>query len=45
VDIDYDGQGGAYQFSDMGEPTTATYRVVTYSGDAEPDIGDVIQAL
>lgn len=31
-DIDYDGIGGPYEFSDAGEPTAAQYRIATYDG-------------
>ena len=36
-DIDYQGLGGPYEFSDAGEPTAASYRVMTYAGGTEPD--------
>ena len=36
TDIDYDGLGGPYEFADAGEPTAASYRIITY-GDAGAD--------
>jgi branched-chain amino acid transport system substrate-binding protein len=30
TDVDYDGLGGAYEFSDAGEPETASFRIITY---------------
>ncbi|MDH3707081.1 MAG: ABC transporter substrate-binding protein [Acidimicrobiia bacterium] len=36
-DIDYQGLGGPYEFSDAGEPTAASFRVLTYTGGTEPD--------
>ena len=34
---DYDGVGGQYEFVDVGEPSVANYRVLTYSGGDRPD--------
>ncbi len=34
---DYDGIGGQYEFVDVGEPSMANYRILTYSGDSRPD--------
>lgn len=36
-DIDYDGQGGPYEFVDAGEPAAASYRIATYDGEYDPD--------
>jgi branched-chain amino acid transport system substrate-binding protein len=36
-DIDYDGQGGPYEFVDAGEPAAASYRVATYDGGETPN--------
>jgi branched-chain amino acid transport system substrate-binding protein len=36
-DIDYDGQGGPYEFVDAGEPAAASFRVATYDGGATPN--------
>lgn len=36
-DIDYQGLGGPYEFSDAGEPTAASFRILTYTGGTEPD--------
>ena len=36
-DPDYDGIGGQYEFVDVGEPSMANYRILTYSGDSRPD--------
>ncbi len=36
-DIDYEGLGGPYEFTDAGEPTAASFRVLTYGGAATPD--------
>ncbi len=33
--IDYDGQGGPYEFVDAGEPAAASFLIVTYDGDAQ----------
>ncbi|MGI9600459.1 MAG: ABC transporter substrate-binding protein [Acidimicrobiales bacterium] len=38
-DIDYEGLGGPYEFTDAGEPTAASFRVLTYTGGATPDPG------
>ena len=34
---DYDGIGGQYEFVDVGEPSVANFRILTYSGDSRPD--------
>ena len=34
---DYVGIGGEYEFVDVGEPSVANYRVLTYSGGDRPD--------
>lgn len=34
---DYDGMGGQYKFVDVGEPSVANYRILTYSGGDRPD--------
>ena len=36
-DIDYDGQGGPYEFVDAGEPAAASFRVATYDGGDTPN--------
>ncbi|MDY7104434.1 MAG: ABC transporter substrate-binding protein [Actinomycetota bacterium] len=36
-DIDYDGEGGPYSFDEGGEPTAATYAVVTFGADNRID--------
>ena len=36
-DPDYVGIGGDYEFVDVGEPSMANYRILTYSGDSRPD--------
>lgn len=33
----YDGIGGPYEFVDVGEPSVANYRILTYSGGDRPD--------
>jgi branched-chain amino acid transport system substrate-binding protein len=35
--IDYDGQGGPYEFVDAGEPAAASFRVATYDGGDTPN--------
>lgn len=35
--IDYDGQGGPYEFVDAGEPAAASFRVATYDGGETPN--------
>ena len=37
TDIDYDGVGGPYDFVDAGEPSSATFRISTYAGEAARD--------
>lgn len=37
TDIDYDGQGGPYEFVDAGEPAAASFRVATYDGGDTPN--------
>jgi len=37
-DIDYDGQGGPYEFVDAGEPAAASFRVATYDGGDTPNV-------
>jgi branched-chain amino acid transport system substrate-binding protein len=37
TDIDYDGVGGPYDFVDAGEPSSATFRISTYAGEASRD--------
>lgn len=39
-DIDYDGQGGPYEFVDAGEPAAASYRIATYDGEYVPPDSD-----
>ncbi len=34
---DYDGIGGQYKFVDVGEPSVASFRILTFSGGARPD--------
>ena len=36
-DIDYDGQGGPYEFVDAGEPAAASFRIATYDGGDTPN--------
>lgn len=36
-DPDYLGIGGDYEFVDVGEPSMANYRILTYSGGSRPD--------
>ncbi len=36
-DIDYDGQGGPYEFVDAGEPAAASFRIATYDGGETPN--------
>lgn len=36
-DPDYLGIGGDYEFVDVGEPSTAHYRILTYTGGSRPD--------
>jgi len=35
--IDYDGQGGPYEFVDAGEPAAASFRIATYDGGSTPN--------
>ncbi|HEY5684100.1 MAG TPA: ABC transporter substrate-binding protein [Acidimicrobiia bacterium] len=35
--IDYDGQGGPYEFVDAGEPAAASFRIATYDGGDTPN--------
>jgi hypothetical protein len=35
TDIDYDGVGGPYEFIDAGEPSAASYQIVTLGELAE----------
>jgi branched-chain amino acid transport system substrate-binding protein len=37
-DIDYDGQGGPYEFVEAGEPAAASFRVATYDGGDTPNV-------
>lgn len=37
VNIDYDGVGGPYEFTDDGEPFRAFYRIDVYGQDGRPD--------
>jgi branched-chain amino acid transport system substrate-binding protein len=37
TDIDYDGQGGPYEFVDAGEPAAASFRIATYDGGETPN--------
>jgi branched-chain amino acid transport system substrate-binding protein len=37
-DIDYDGQGGPYEFVDAGEPAAASFRIATYDGGDTPNL-------
>ena len=34
---DYDGIGGQYKFVDVGEPSVASFRILTFSGGTRPD--------
>ncbi len=34
---DYDGVGGEYEFVEVGEPSVANYRILTYDGGARPN--------
>ncbi len=34
---DYVGIGGEYEFVDVGEPSVANYRILTYNGEDRPD--------
>ncbi len=43
-DIDYDGQGGPYEFVDAGEPAAASFRIATYDGTYDADPGDDVPA-
>ena len=36
-DVDYDGQGGPYEFVDAGEPAAASFRIATYDGGDTPN--------
>ncbi len=38
TDIDYDGQGGPYEFVDAGEPAAASFRIATYDGGPTPNV-------
>ena len=38
INIDYDGVGGPYDFSDAGEPSLSSYRIATYDGADRPSI-------
>jgi branched-chain amino acid transport system substrate-binding protein len=35
--IDYNGQGGPYEFVDAGEPAAASFRIATYDGGETPN--------
>ncbi len=37
TNIDYDGQGGPYEFVDAGEPAAASFRIATYDGGETPN--------
>jgi branched-chain amino acid transport system substrate-binding protein len=37
-DVDYDGQGGPYEFVEAGEPAAASFRVATYDGGGTPNL-------
>jgi ABC-type branched-subunit amino acid transport system substrate-binding protein len=37
VDIDYDGVGGPYEFTDAGEPAAASFGIRTYDGGTTPN--------
>ncbi len=37
TDIDYDGVGGPYEFSDAGEPTEASFAILQYGDDNQID--------
>ena len=34
---DYDGIGGEYEFVDVGEPSVANLRILTYDGGDRPN--------
>ena len=36
-DIDYNGVGGPYEFSDAGEPTEASFAILQYGDDNQID--------
>ncbi|MEA2001448.1 MAG: ABC transporter substrate-binding protein [Actinomycetota bacterium] len=37
-DVDYDGNGGPYEFVDAGEPAAASFRIATYDGGETPNL-------
>jgi neutral amino acid transport system substrate-binding protein len=36
-DINYVGMGGSYEFTDVGEPAAASFRIATYDGGTTPN--------
>jgi branched-chain amino acid transport system substrate-binding protein len=46
TDIDYDGVGGPYEFIDAGEPSAASYRIVTLGDDGpDPALDEYVSAV
>jgi ABC-type branched-subunit amino acid transport system substrate-binding protein len=41
-DIDYDGVGGPYSFSDAGEPTEASFAILSYADDNTIDDAETV---